>query len=89
MGGIGIKAKLRPAGGGAWPELGNKNSVCFQTVSLLSYAVFAFIYILSLDLYAVFVFICYLYIHMLSLLSYTVFAGITLLAKCQHIMYTQ
>ena len=24
-GGIGIKAKLRPAGAGAWPELGNKN----------------------------------------------------------------
>ena len=28
MGGIGIKAKFRPAGAGAWPELGNIYIVC-------------------------------------------------------------
>ena len=27
-GGIGIKAKLRPAGAGAWPELGKRKCVC-------------------------------------------------------------
>ena len=26
-GGIGIKAKLRPAGAGAWPELGKKSQL--------------------------------------------------------------